>query len=59
MDFRHEMVHQFHSISVMAYNSGMRQCTVITHDGQAYAYESDSEAYATVMALYLAVGGMI
>jgi hypothetical protein len=56
VDFRHAMVEQFHSISVMAY-SGMRQCTVITHDGRAYAYESDSEAYAVAMAIWKAVEG--
>jgi len=56
VDFRHAMVEQFHSISVMAY-SGMRVCTVITHDGKAFAYESDSEAYAVAMAIYKAVEG--
>ena len=54
VDFRHAMAEQFHSISVMAY-SGMRVCTVITHDDKTFAYESDSEAYAVAMAIYKAV----
>ena len=57
VDFRHAMAEQFHSISVMAY-SGMRVCTVITHDGKAFAYESDSEAYAVAMAIWKAVEGV-
>ena len=56
VDFRHAMAHQFHSVSIRCVGD-VRECTVITHDGKVYAYESDSEAYAVAMAIWKAVEG--